>query len=91
MISTFFFIGCIVYLVNFCLLAARKLILENQLRHMIEGLDEKIDISTYQIMLDAKFDDIDQNRYIDLFFISIGTLATGLIFGVIGYFVTKFL
>tara|TARA_B110000240_G_scaffold197088_1_gene251139 strand:+ start:276 stop:509 length:234 start_codon:yes stop_codon:yes gene_type:complete len=77
--------------VNFCLLAARKLILENQLRHMIEGLDEKIDISTYQIMLDAKFDDIDQNRYIDLFFISIGTLATGLIFGVIGYFVTKFL
>tara|TARA_B110000259_G_C13934936_1_gene370442 strand:- start:274 stop:549 length:276 start_codon:yes stop_codon:yes gene_type:complete len=91
MLSTFFFIGCIVYLVNFCLLAARKLILENQLRHMIEGLDEKIDISTYQIMLDAKFDDIDQNRYIDLFFISIGTLATGLIFGVIGYFVTKFL
>ena len=58
---------------------------------MIKGLDEKIDISTYQIMLDAKFDDIDQNRHIDLFFISIGTLTTGLIFGVIGYFVTKFL
>ena len=91
MVSTFFFVGCLVYLVNFCLLAARKLILENQLRHMIKGLDEKIDIATYQLMLDEKFNDIDKNRHIDLFFISLGTLATGAIFGIIGYFVTKFI
>ena len=91
MVSIFFLVGCLVYLVNFSLLAARKLMFENQLRQMTYGENEKFDMNSYVVMINKNFDEFDRNRYIDLFFISFGTLATGAIFGIIGYFVEKFI
>ena len=91
MVSIFFLVGCLVYLVNFSLLAARKLMFENQLRQMTYGENEKFDMNSYVVMINKNFDEFDRNRYIDLFFISFGTLTTGAIFGIIGYFVEKFI